>query len=701
MKTMLWAILALVSGPVAGATARAAASDASTATIPIQEYLDLKKGVELPSLTTIEEVELTGVFGKSLKIAFGGSGSGQPQAKDILQFDESFGLHDCKGDALMHIRDGRIAVLPLAKRFRLTCEVTAKNWSSVELTLLDHTFFHSLVSGADAIVDVGGAGDSARRRVLLAPTSGGRVIASGEVTAVGRYDLSVLPEETRFQYSFLLSNPNRAKKRYDLKWKNGEIVQSVKTSAQYDLRDDGSVGVDLVPGENVVTVSGTLKGAAFSVPLASPQQYLLIQNHPMLQLAVKTDARRISPRDSGLTPTLPSARAFLVAKGERATWEAKKLDVFSSAGYSVSGAQFLYYVPESATPVIEARYQIDNQGANEIALPVAGTPTYLAINGAPAVLSKDSEGRVLIPVSPGRQEVLVQYQPLGAQRGLASVVREDLARPASVLSNVDLTLALAPKWQVLVGSGLQESRSDFTALKFGVALAAFALAYFLLGRIGLPRRRALVLGLAYGGMTMAWPGLLPMGVLAAFTLALLHHRARVLAFMRSGWKAWAQTAAVAVALLIVGSIASTAFFARFDGDAPERAYSGNMLQQMSNSFGNVGGARQKLAKGRGAPQEAMAPSAAMDSGEGAASDTVSGAASGEAGYQGLPARIVIPTDVRAVTFHQGMLDDRSEVKVRAYLVSENLVRWLVFAMAAIALFGAWRSREAFRGFARL
>ncbi len=696
MTKRLTAVLAGALVVLAGAKAIAAAGDTSTATIPIQEYVDLKKSSELPSLTTIEEVTLAGVYGKSLKISFGGSGSGQPQAKDILAFDESFGLHDCTGDALMHIRDGKIAVLPLSKRFKLTCEVTAKNWSSVELTLLDHTFFRSLVSGADAIAD---AGDSARRRVVLAPSSGGRVIASGEVTAIGRYSLSVLPEETRFQYTFQFNNPNRAKKRYDLKWPNGEIVQSVKTSAQYDLRDDGSVGVDLVPGENQVVVSGTLKSTAFAAPLSSPQQYLLIENHPMLQLAVKTDARRISPRDSGLTPTLPSSRAFLVSKGEKASWETKKLDIFSSAGYSVTGAQFLYYVPESATPVIEARYQIDNQGSNEIALPIAGTPTYLALNGAPAVLSKDSEGRVLIPVSPGHQDVLIQYQPVGAKRGLASIVGESLARPSSVLSNVDLTLALAPKWQMVMGNGLQESESDFTLGRFGFALAAFGLAFLLLPRAGLVRGQALGLGIAFGGMTFVMPALLRFGILAAVAFALLRHRERIAAYLKRGWKAWLQAGAVAVGAVFVWSAMTGAFFAQVENVAPTLEYSGNSLQQMRNSVGAITAVRAKRAeRGKGAMDNEGA-AAPMAADEGGAGSTNFGG--GDGSYQGLPARIVIPTDVRSISFHQGMLDDRSEVKVSAFLISESFVNLLFFAFAAFAAVTLWRSRQAFKSYSRI
>ena len=83
----------------------------------------------------------------------------------------------------------------------------------------DVLFVSSKVKGAETSIDGGKV--SLQRK--MADLTG----VAAEVTAIGRYQVSILPEVTQFNYFLEVQNPTRAKKTYILSLVNGESVTKV------------------------------------------------------------------------------------------------------------------------------------------------------------------------------------------------------------------------------------------------------------------------------------------------------------------------------------------------------------------------------------------------------------------------------------------------------------------------------------------
>jgi hypothetical protein len=423
----------------------------------------------------------------------------------------------------------------------------------------------------------------------------------------------------------------------------------------------------------------------------------------MLQLKAKTSARRIAPKDTGLGSSFPGARGFFLADNDALDWETLRLQAFTALGYSISNAHYLLYLPENGRPVVEENFTLDNQGSPEIPIHVPGDATYLAINDQPHVLSKDKEGNLLLQLDSGSNRVQIQYQPPQTKGGIAALFHEALAKPAAVQSNVTVNLALAPKWEVFLAKGLNEVTSDFSSAEFaaGAILTLGLLFFFLVRVLKWPRRKALGVLVAYGLACFFKPFLLWLVWLAALVLLVLRFWQRWLeAFRRHPIRN-------ALAAAVVGFVALIVFvnFTTRVGRVMTNSMS-KIAQNVDQSYETDGafappasvpggeGARPMLRRGGGAKEkdvrgtEREEPEEAQNPGP-----------KGEIGgtddnYQGLPAKLTIPGNVRYLGFSQGMIDIRSPVRTWGLLLSRSITAWLTLLLLLGACIPLWRSREA-------
>ncbi len=679
MKTSL-AMLALSLGSPAFGSADAAkasavvaaSGEAGTATVRLDDYLTLKQKGELESLTSIEEITLGGSFQKSLSLKVSGSSMGSSPAAAFLKTAPDLSLAGCAGNAVLKKDGDQYAIVPApafreAKRFSLTCQLKIKNWSELQLQFVNAIHVEAKVAGMEALI----LNENEAHRVVLQPMSRAATTERAEVSAVGRYLVSVRPEENRFTYAFAINNPNASRAAWELALANSEVVQKVQFTGEYDEKPAGHYTFKVNPGEATVTVRGVLRGNTLQPPLKG-QQYLLIENHPLLQLKLSAKGRRIAPGDTGLQPAFPGARGYLLDGKEALSWETVKLQVFTALGFSVNAANYLFYIPDSGKAVIESRLNIQNQGSPEIPLRIPGKATYVEVNGQPQVLSKDPEGNLLLQLASGSNQVVFQYQPDREVGGGLARIADSLARPNAVMSNVRVSLSTPAKWKFAALRGLNDFTSDFepgSALFFLVSLVLLGAAFHNVFHFAKSKAAGLLTVFAVlaliepMALTLLW-------VLGAAGLA-VRHTGDIRAYFGKFPK---RTLLIGAATLVIFVIAVNSIVEQASRVA-SRSFS-----KLDSSLYDEGAPAAAL-RGAAAPREKGTANAE------AFRVKTEESGSGEGEYQGLPAKISIPEGTHNVTFAQGMLDENSELRLRGLLLSRSLSA--AFAVLLLALL-VWR-----------
>jgi len=685
---ILW-LIALFANASAPAGAERPVAFSSSVTIPVEEFLQLRQRSDLPKVTSIEEVVLSGQFGKSLSLTFSGRCAGGFEPRPALKIAEGFSLSGCKGDALFSASDDTLSLVPLASRFRLSCEVRPKNWNEIEIHVLNALSFSGKVSGAEVIAE---HTDATERKIGITPAAG-KVAArgGGEISGIAKYRVTVQPEESTFHYVFRLRNPGRVKRRYEIRWFNGEVVQKVRGLANYDESETGAE-LQLNPGDNEISVTGRFQGTAFKPLMASEQQYLLVESHPTLQLTIEGNGRRIAPKDPELHPRFTNGRLYVFGSQGDLSWKTRRLEVLEAMGYSITSADYRYYVPEFGNPVVEARYQLNNQGTPEIAIDVPGIATYLEVDGQPQVLYKSTDGKLLAQVPSGTSMVFVQYRGTQGAGRMLSGQRAELVKPNAVLSNVSVNLLTPAKWKVLFGSSLVGVGSDFgtssiiAGLLLGLALWGFASWW------GFSPRGALGVGITGFGLGfLAFSSLALFGALAV--LLMIRYRATLLEFLQDHpWRAFLFAGVAGVPLIIV------AFWGLVSFIGGQQAFVGKGISQYNSNSVRPQGKRSRGAvseESGGGGEDEQAVDVALGSAPSPAPEPDAQS------YQGLPAKIDIPYNLHETSFHQSMVDGRGRIVLRAVLMSATVLTALYTAVLALLSMALYRRRTGIRSWLRL
>lgn len=690
------------------------AAEISSVTIPVAEYMTLKKQSEMPSLTTVDEVAFTGNYGKELSVTIAGASVGTPKPVDVLSFTaQNISLRDCSGNAVLGTDGNSISVLPTASRFKLNCRVSVKNWATAQVNVLNTLFVRSDVLGSEPTIE---SASFARRTVSFVRASKlAEPLVVGEVTTFGRYRMAVMPEGTNFSYSIEITNPGRGKTPFDIRWPNEEMVQSIRTTMEYEEKP-GVLKLSLSPGTNTLMVVGKFRGNNFKAPLEKGQQYAMVENHPMLQVSLQSPGRRIASSDSGMSPVFNSARAYLLEKGQTITWETKKLEVFATTGYSVPQANYTYFIPEKGEGLVEAQFQIDNQGTPEIPLEVPGTAVYLEVDRVPQVLSKDSENRLLLQLSQGTHNVLVQYKTKDSFSGWLAPVRLGFARPDALISNASVRVGFLNPVSVLYAKGFNQMLSDFKSREFFAAFFSFLAFFFALGAFGAGKftRTAFAGGFAFLHLLNPW--WLNTTLFCLFCVGCIRYRRPIFAFFarnfgtiqKPDWKRVVLGTFCVFAALFLYKFFLTGNYSRYEMQAERANFDGaNMLAQSMPQSGGASRARS----GRGGAPGAMSKVAAMEMEEGgvmadgamaedqavqmmeAAAPAAPAPQMSADNYQGLPARVAAPHSQRFIYLSQGLVDEKTQLMLQGLFVQRRYLDIFQFAFLLGVCFWAVRTRE--------
>jgi hypothetical protein len=509
-----------------------------------------------------------------------------------------------------------------------------------------------------------------------------RIAASGEAlapTATGRYRVTLLPDETRFRWTIEVRNPNRGRAPFDLVLASGERVQEVSAPGPYDVKE-GRTRFDLPPGDGTIVLTGTLAGAEFRAPVAAALSYLLLESHPLLRAEAKTAARRVSPQETGMTREYRGGQAFLLGKGDAFAWTATRLEALRTTSFAVRSTAQTLYVPADGPVLGESLFQLDNQGASDLALPSSPEPTYAAFGEEAVFLTKNAKGELWLPLAPGPQPLLLQSrQPLGRTLGFAagSLAVPHLPVPST---HYGVEVRYPAAWLPLYERFGGESR--FAAPDAGATLGFLLLGGWLLAllrQLGLEAKGAASLAGALSLAAHASGTAAFLVVAAAIVLSVLwlgalvrERRLRLRTIVALG-----AAGAVVALLFLAVAIPSGLFRPQApEGTPPAAAFYSE----------------------RSAPAPAKEEAARPSSPEAVAPEpTEAEVPAGAADYEGLPAKVELPQGARSTWWSREMLAADAAPRVRVLLASRSVVT-AVQALVVLAALGLlWRARAGLAG----
>ena len=646
---------------------------ASRVTLPLAEYDRLRAPDRPESITVVDTLLLSGTFKeRNLSLSFTGKSVGKRVATPVLKTQSGLLIWGCSGSAVISRGDDAFRVTPLADSFTVKCRVEAPGSDRVELVgTRDVLAIASSVPDGELVAGER-SGDGTHAYSLVRQSAG-----TGEnipPTATGHYLITLLPDETRFRYAIEVHNPNRSRRPFEVSLRSGEHLQQVDSVAPYEIVA-GAYRFDLPPGDTNIVLTGQLAGDAFTPPVEASLQYVAIENHPIVRPVIDAAVKRISAAEAGVPIQFRGPQAFLLGKGESIHWRKTKLEALHTVSYALSGARHTFFIPAEGVVLGESVFAIDNQGASDVNLPLKPEPTYVSIENEPLLMTKGPDGKLTVPLSAGKQQILVQHHQgirhfLGF--GAGRLVIPQLSVPATSLL---ATINYPRQWYPLVQSF--STRTKFWVPSTELLLVFLALLIWterLLAWLGIPLRQRLVMATLIAAASASFDLVASLVALAdAFlTIAwLIPH------FKREKWtfvKGLIATGIVGVGILV--------FF-----------FNLQTRKQMDYTSSGVAGL-------------ASAPPASVITGEGkefldeasrqqnAVNINVITKSKPDANYQGLPARFEIPGGERHSFFGQEMLSTDRQHAITVLLISSTLVWFVGLVLLALAAVVVWKSRHA-------
>lgn len=339
----------------------------------------------------------------------------------------------------------------------------------------------------------------------------------------------------------------------------GEKVQSVDGAPAFRVSASGEeLEIDVAGHEAELSITGALgkvKDAAqleVSPDERSAYEWWLVESDPEHRVTVGGEAKLVDVAQSNLTPTLPSARAYLVQRGQHVAIEARSLvrgDVL--AAVARTNRRFVAITGRGEVVSDEA-LTLDNHGLETLPFTPAGKAVYLSTDAvAQRILHAEAGAReVLVPVRPGSHQLRVQSLGSARMTPLAGALAIPTSAYPITTSKTDITiglpgdvvpLAVLGGDHVLLGLG----RTDLVAAVLGIGLACF----------GFRTRRTRLLGsLATVGLWFVSHDAFVFGAGALFVAGSVFVASR---FTRGVWIFAAGGAALVVAMMTGRAVLST------------------------------------------------------------------------------------------------------------------------------------------------
>ncbi len=647
---------------------------AQTVTLPLTDY-DKLRTPSADNITVVDTLRLSGSFrNRDLAVTFIGKSVGARSATAVLQAGGGLAVWGCSGNALISRDDASFRITPLAPSFEAKCHISAAGSDRLELTTTrDVLAVESNVTDGELA-----AASGANVYSLVRQSGSAENLAP---TATGHYLITLLPDETRFQYRIDVHNPNRGRRPFEVRLQSGEHLQQVDADVSYEMID-GLYRFDLPPGDRTLVLSGQLASDHFTPPVDASLQYLAIENHPIIRPKITGAVKRISVGETGVPIAFRGPQAFLLGKGESVHWEKTKLEALHTVSYALNGVHHTFFIPAEGAILGESIFGIDNQGASDIKLPLHPEPTFVSVQNEPLLMTKDTDGTLTVPLSAGKQDVLVQHRQ--TLRRFFGFGIGDLSVPQIGVPATSLFVAInyPRQWTPLVETFSTRWRFwSPDGISVVIAIVVFAwcerlLAWLLIAN---KRRRITIAAL----LAISCAAFAPVFIVTMIACALLTIGWLAQALKREKWTPMKALLATCVTIAAVGVfLYDLSTQTRLDRMMTVTGSGG--LASVSEPFSLSGEAKQY-------EDEASAQTNAMQLNY--SSSRADAAKKTAQVYQGLPARFDMPAGSHHSYFGQEMLSADRPHHIRVVLISSSLIFAIEALLLAIALVALWRARK--------
>ncbi|HEY6461955.1 MAG TPA: hypothetical protein VIY73_17435 [Polyangiaceae bacterium] len=252
-----------------------------------------------------------------------------------------------------------------------------------------------------------------------------------------------ISRETTFEYRLVLRS-GRDLGVVRLPLGRGEKVLDVQGSANWAMQ-----GTDLTlptAGRSAqITITGTLDSAGRLEPDArSAYEWMLVESDAEHRLTVGGDARQVDASESPIARTQPSARLFLVARGQHIDVSAQPLVATEALAAVVRGHDRTLVLTARGDLVADDVLSYENDGVDWLAWPPTGRAVFLATDGKAERVMRAAEGAgdVLVPLRVGSHEVHLQSMSSASLRPLAGWLSVPTPKVALATSRASVTLGL-------------------------------------------------------------------------------------------------------------------------------------------------------------------------------------------------------------------------------------------------------------------
>ncbi|MBL8949802.1 MAG: hypothetical protein JNK82_03435 [Myxococcaceae bacterium] len=652
---------------------------ASQVSLPLERFEQLiqkKEEKAVRSFTVVESARLSGSFAKGFFIVFTGRSVGDSPEVALAGGDTV--LQGCTSDQAVLTRTAdQVHLTPLGTRFSVRCGYAAPAGEGFTLKL--HGIADVTGAVADGTASVTAGSDGVVSLEVKRPEPKAEAPAPLEEkelppTVVGRYRVTVLPDEGRFRWELEAHNPNRRAVTFPLPVRANEQLEKLETSVQYEVTADG-FAVHLPPGDTKLAVNGAMKGARFEPPIDAAVQFVLLDSHPLLRLEVDTAGKRLSPNETGLKAEYSGAQGFLLARGQSLQWKATVLETLPSLSYTVPQLTSSHFVGPNGEVLAESLITLENEGAAEVTLPVHGTPEYASIDGTSVPLTNTAAGDLRLPLTRGAQALRMMHNSkLQTGFGFAAGTLE-LPGLGTAATSSRVELRAGSDWVPLFHTfgghrwfALPRLGEIVLALVFG------AWAVHLLVSFGLKRRQSLVLGgltAVFASSTSAshWPVVCALAGGSMLFVGSWLRESKVKLVAPSGLVGGLIVMGLGMVMMVgtvtlfgdnIRRLFGMSADALAGDDVVSQRYGSGLTNKTMQSFG------QNAAYGYGSSAPAPAP---------------------VAGYSGAAAARQMPRGEHRVSLSNELVDTRSPSSARVVLISAPLVHtaWGLLHLLAFGL----------------
>jgi hypothetical protein len=363
---------------------------------------------------------------------------------------------------------------------------------------------------------------------------------------------SPVAEPPVFQLSRAIRIGRETTFEYRLVMRSGQDLGVVRLPLAFGekvLDVQGSAGWSVQGSELVLPTAGraaqvTISGALASLPRFGPDarssyEWWLVESDAEHRVSTRGDARQVDVAESPIARTQPSARLFLVGRGQHLEVDVQALVATEALAAVVRDHRRTLVLTARGDLVADDVLSYENDGIDWLAWPPDGRAVFLATDGkAERVMRQaDGAGEVLVPLRVGSHSVHVQSMSSASIGRMGGWLTAPTPSHALTTSRAAVTVGLPAHVHPIAVVGGDRLWSAFTVWDATAIIASIAIAVLALrGRL-----RRVLGAVTLAGLWLAapavWEALVGTGVLvgAAWAAArLLPRTARIAAWSALG-----------------------------------------------------------------------------------------------------------------------------------------------------------------------